>query len=75
MTTTQIIITVCSFSISIAVLLIGYIWIDARNSIKNSVSSVQCKERMEADLKSVEELEEKLRTHRHIDGGKVIIEL
>jgi len=75
MTTTQIIIAFCSFSVFVAVTLIGVIYTEARKALKDSVAEDDCKERRchRDELRGM--LEKKLCHHRHNENGKVEVEL
>lgn len=75
MDTTQIIIAVCGFTVFVAVGLIIYIWTDAKQAIRETVSKENCNERMEHGQKRMDCQDNKLRKHRHDVDGKVSIEL
>ena len=75
MDTTQIIIAVCGFTVFISVGLIVYIWADAKQAIKQTVTESRCNERMENGTKRMDCQDDKLRQHRHDGEGKVRIEL
>ena len=76
MTTTQIIITVCSFSVSVAVGLIVYIWVDARRAIAKATTEDDCKERRERQKAELELVDKNLRNHVHDEhGGRATVEL
>jgi hypothetical protein len=75
MTTTQIIIAVCSFSIAIAIWLIIYIWTDAKKAIASAVPDILCCERRKLDREHVDSINNKLCRHEHAEDGKVLVEL
>lgn len=76
MTTTQIIVTVCSFSISVAVGLVIYIWLDAKRSISHATTETQCAERREHQREDLELVDNNLRNHTHDShGGKATVTL
>jgi hypothetical protein len=75
MDTTQIIVAVCGFAISVAVALIVYVWIDTKGFIKQAVSEKTCTERMGRENEYREKLCDKLRDHQHNENGSVRINL
>jgi len=75
MTTTQIIVAFCSFSVFVAVSLIGIIYTEARKAIKDSVAENKCEERRCHRDEIRNTIEKKLCHHRHNEEGKVEVEL
>jgi len=75
MTTTQIIVAFSSFAFMLAIGLIGYIWLDAKKEISNSVKELQCKERMNKSQESLKYVETHLANHSHGEAGKVKVDL
>jgi hypothetical protein len=75
MTTTQIIISFCSFSVFVAVTLIGIIWSEAKRAIRDSVPEEKCLERRGNRDEKRDKIEKKLCNHHHNENGKVEVEL
>jgi hypothetical protein len=75
MTTTQIIVAFCSFSVFVAVSLIGIIYTEARKAIKDSVAEEKCAERRCNRDELRDNIERKLCHHHHNKEGKVEVEL
>jgi hypothetical protein len=75
MTTTQIIIVFGSFAFLTAIGLVGYIWLDAKKDIANSVKESRCKERMDNAKDALGYVEDHLANHSHDKSGNVKVDL
>lgn len=75
MTTTQMIISVCSFSFLGFVGMIIYIWTDLKSGVKDSVKQGECKAKMETASGETQRVCDDLGAHYHKSDGKVAVDL
>jgi hypothetical protein len=75
MTTTQIIVAVCGFSILSLVSMVVYIWKDLRSGVKNSVTQQHCTSRSNEIETKINNVCADLGSHYHKPDGKAVGEL
>ena len=73
--TTDIIVALCSFLVLVVGTLVTYIWRDLKKRSEESVSETECRERREAEQKQYDMLEKKVCEHEHGEDGGVIVPL